>query len=74
VLYHQQPTPGPEAAADRAATVREFGRHTKYGWRLKQIAPLSTEGLESCIAEIHRAGKEATLTSSSPASMVPAGT
>jgi hypothetical protein len=39
-----------------------LGREPKYGWRLKQIAPLALEALESCIAEFHRVGKEATLT------------
>jgi hypothetical protein len=61
--YHQQPTVDPEATVGRVATVTELlGRDKKYGWRLRQIAPLNPEGLDSCADELHRAGKEATLT------------
>jgi len=46
----------------RPATLTELAGSPKYAWRLKQIAPLAHEALESAAAELHRSGKEATLT------------
>jgi hypothetical protein len=61
VPYHHAPSTG-DTAAPVAATVSELlGRDRKYGWRLRQIAQLHPEGLDSCAAELHRSGREATL-------------
>jgi hypothetical protein len=43
--------------------VHRKGQGPKYSWRLKQLAGMRLEGLESFIYQLHRVGKEATLTS-----------
>jgi hypothetical protein len=60
--YHQTPAPGTRSPEKRVPSVAEKVGNRTYGWRLKQIAPLPIEGLNSVIRELHIDNKEATLT------------
>jgi hypothetical protein len=59
---YQAATRDRKSRVEHGPSLTELVGDRKYGWRLKQIAPLALEALESMIAELHRAGKEATLT------------